>query len=816
MTQNNFKVAARVLWNQKTNTILNVLSLAIGLACFLMISIYLKQEISFDKFHENADRIYRVWAKEDYGEGREFFYTTSPLPLAPALAENIPEVDGTVQYDYTRLLVGEGQERINESIAVVSSNFFDVFSFEIVAGNSNSPLSDPNGVVLTERYAIKYFGNKSPIGEELSIEVGSEQLKYTVSAIAKDPPKNSGFQFNIVVSNELKTRYYSGQMLQSWFGISPETYILVNENTSRETIEEKLPMVVKKALGGRVQDGEYVLGLQALSSIHLDPEYPAGILPVGNPKYVYVLGVIGVLVLFMACINYTTLSTGQSIKRSKEVGIRKVVGAQQRSLIWYFLSEGILTSFLATIVGVIVAFLLMPVFNNLAGTDLVIPLNVNSLLSFIALALGLGVLTGFYPAFVLSKLKLMSVLRSGKQGKIGGDWFRKSLVVFQLLLTVFLITSNLIMRKQMNYMLNSDLGFQHEAFISVNLFGSQSPTGMSQNIMSGFENAKILKSVLLSNPSVSSIAVGNHVFGNPGWTEVGFNDKQGQFKQFTLLITDPFYISSFGIKMQDGRAFNPMMELDERESVILNRAAAEYLGLDDPVGKKLPGDGFGNHTIIGVTENFHFQSLRTEVEPLVIVQNARMIFQGINDVSINGNPLPKLVFKYTGSNLTEVSTILEEAWGKTFPNQDLQFSFLDEQMELMYQEESRVNKISSIATVISILIAAFGLLGLTILVVNTKVKEIGIRKVLGASPVRIFRLLFKGFSIQLVVAILLSVPITYLLMKDWLNDFAYKISIGLKEFTLSGLLALIIVLLVISYHAIKASKSNPVKALRIE
>lgn len=816
MTRNNFKVAARVLWKQKTNTVLNISSIAIGLACFLLISLYVRQEVSFDKFHSNGDRIYRVWAKEDYGEGQVFFYTTSALPLAPALEANIPEVEATVQYDFSRFLVGEGEGRLNERVAIASPNFFDVFSFGILRGNRTQPLSDRNAIVITEEYATKYFGREEAVGQTLRLQIGDQSKLYTVSAVVEDPPRNSGFQFNMMVSNEEKTMFYSERALRAWFNISPETYVLLKENSTITDAEAKLPQMVKTVLGDQVQEGEYILGMQPLKEIHLDTDFPAGILPVGNPRYVYVLGAIGLLVLVIACINYTTLSTGQSIRRAKEVGVRKVVGAQKGGLIWQYLSESILISLFATLVGVLLAYLVLPVFNNLASTNLVMPFDATGLGTVLIIALVVGLSTGIYPAFVLSRLKLITVLRGSGHSGGSRNLLRQSLVVFQLLLTVFLITGTLTMKKQMNFMMNSDLGYDQDAMVSVNLYADQAANGLLARVASGFENAKILKSRLEQDPMVSRIGAGIHVFGSPGWTQVGFDDTQGQFRQFNLLITDPFYLSAFDIKIVDGRDFDPNLDIDKREGIILNQAAVDFFGLENPIGEKLPGEEFGNHRIIGVTENFNYESLHTEIRPLVITQNGQPIFQGISDISINDNPLPKLVFKYEGQNLLGVQSLLEEAWSQTFQNEELRFDFVDERLRLQYQNDARVNQIVSIATVISILIASFGLLGLTILVVNTRVKEIGIRKVLGASVSTIFQILVRSFIFQLIIATLISVPITWYFMSRWLEDFAYKTNISIDLFLISAVLGLVILLLVISYNAIKAARSNPIKALRVE
>jgi len=816
MTTNNFKIAARVLWKQKTNTALNISSIAVGMACFILISLYVQQELTFDKFHEKGERIYRTWTKEDYGQGQEFFYTSSPLPLAPALEENIPEVETTIRVQSGRFLVGEGENRINERISYVTPNFFDVFSFNLIQGNSVDPLGRED-IVLSEAYAIKYFGDQQAVGQTLKIQIGEEQLDYTVSAIMADMPTNTGFQMDMVVSNEDLERFYNPRALTAWFNISPETFVLLKENVSIETVEAKLPDMVRKVLGDEVEEGQYVLGFQQLGDIHLDTAFPPSGLPVGNPNYVYVLATVGLLVLIMACINYTTLSTGQSIKRAKEVGIRKVVGAQRGGLVWQYLSESVLITFFAVVTGVGLAFLLLPTFNDLAGTMLEIPITADSILLLVGIILFVGMLTGLYPSMVLSNLKLISILRGSKSGGRRAGMFRKSLVVFQLLLTIFLISGSIVMRQQLNYMQNSDVGYQKDAMVYVDMYAKPGTSGLIDRIQSGFDNAEIFKSKLQSYPEIENLGTANHMFGTSGWTEVGFSDKDGQFRQFTLILTDANYNSGFEIDIVDGRDFDPDLEIDKRESIILNEAAAEYFfGFEDPIGKQLPGENFGTHRVIGVVQDFNYESLHSKVQPLIIAQNGAPMFQGGSDFSINSNPIPKVFFKYAGNSLLGVQATLEEVWESTFPSEELNFGFVDERMRLMYENEARVNKIAGVATVISILIASFGLLGLTILVVNTKVKEIGIRKVLGASPLIIMGILLRQFSLQLVLAFLISIPITWYVMEMWLSDFAYRIDIGVLVFLGSGLLSFFIMISVISYHAVRASRINPVNSLRSE
>ena len=816
MTRNNFKIAARVLWKQKTNTALNISSIAVGMACFILISLYVSQELSFDKFHEKGERIYRTWTEEDYGEGQRFFYTSSPLPLAPALEENIPEVEATTIVNYGSYLVGEGENRINERVAFVSKNFFDVFTFDILKGNNSQPLGR-NDIVISEAYALKYFGEEEPVGKALTLQVNDEKIAYTVSAVMEDMPKNTGFQMNMIVSCEDMERFYNPRAMQAWFNISPETFVLLKENTTQASVEAKFPEMINKVLGDQIEEGQYVLGLQPLEDIHLNPDFPSADYPVGNPNYVYVLATIGLLVLIMACINYTTLSTGQSIKRAKEVGVRKVVGAQKGGLIWQYLSESIMITACATLAGIALAHFLLPTFNQLAGTSIEIPYDAQSIGIYLIIVFLVGIATGLYPAFVLSNLKLITIIRGGNSGGRSAGIMRKTLVVFQLLLTIFLISGSIVMKQQLSFLQNSDVGFNKKAMVYVNMYSKEGATGTFGRINSAFENAELIKASLAQYPEITHLGAASHIFGSPGWTNVGFSDKNGQFRQFSLELTDPNFISGFNINIIDGRDFDQNLEIDKRESIIINEAAAEYFfGTEDPIGKKLPGDEFGQHNIIGVTENFNFESLHTDVAPLVITQNAEPILQGISDINFSSNPIPKVFFQYNGQNLLGVQALLEEVWGKTFPNEELVFDFVDERLRLMYEDEARVNKIAGIATVISILIASFGLLGLTILVVNTKVKEIGIRKVLGASPMTIMNILIRQFGLQLIIAFVISIPVTWYIMNQWLSDFAYRIDIGIVVFLTSGLLSFLLMLTVIAYHAIRASRINPVNALRAE
>lgn len=821
MTQNNFKIAARILWRQKVNTTMNVMGIAIGIACFMLIALYVKQEVTFDSFHEKKDNIYRAWVKEVYDDGRVFFDIMTPTALGPTLSRDIPEVEEFALIQSRSTLVGRGDARIADDVQMVTSNFFKVFDFKLIAGNTANPFSQLSHVVLSESYARKYFGSSDAIGKTLSLQMDDAITDYVVSAIVEDAPQNTSLPYNMLVSyNDEELAGLAGAQ-RGWFNISLETYILLRDGTNPGDLSPKTRAMVKNTInapdafdGAPVED-HYLVQWQPLTDIHLNTEIPPGRSAVGNPQYVYILGAIGLLVMIIACINYTTLSIGQSFNRSKEVGMRKVVGAKSSGLIWQYLTESTLIALLATLFGVFFTFLMLPVFNELAQTNLVLPVNYTSIGFALSLALIIGLLSGIYPALILSRFKVISVLRGGSQSG-GKQLARKGMVVFQFLLTVFLISSTLIMRKQLDFLQNKDLGYEYDAMVTVPLYPSETADRTSDRIITAMDNGNLMIGELKRNPQFTDFAMASHMFGTSGWSRVGFDATNGTYMNFNLQILDPNYLKAFGIKIAQGRDFDPSLETDKSQGVIINQAAVAYFGFENPIGEKLPGDAFGEHIIIGVAEDFNYSSLHEGIEPLIMVQNPLPIFVGISDYNSSDSIVPKLVFRYTGPNLTAVNDLIEPAWNKLFPSQELNFSFMEERLQNQYQNEARVNKIVTIATVLSILIASLGLLGLTILVVNAKIKEIGIRKVLGASPKVIFSLLFKGFSIQLVIAVLLSVPVTWYLMKGWLEGFEYRIGMGAGMFVVSGLLALGIMLAVVSYHVLRASTSNPVRALRTD
>lgn len=815
MTKNNFNIAFRVLLRDKFYTTLNLTGLAIGITCFFLMGFYVKQELSYDQFNTKKDRIYRVWLKEVYSEDKIFFSSTTPIIFETVLEDNFEEIETVIQFDTGDYLVGEGDDRYNESVGIVSPEIFTVFDFELIKGNSTTSLQGRNNIVLSETYARKYFGEKDPIDQSLFIQIDENVREFKVSAIFADIQKESSVQFDMAISNENNSDIYGERRLTAWFQISHETYVLIKKNSEITTVEAGIPEMVMSYLKGRVKEGEYNIGFQPLTDIHLNPDIPTGKAAVGNPNYVSILGIISVLVLVIAGINYATLSIGQSLKRSKEVGVRKAMGALKTSLINQYLSESLLISFFAVLISIVLTKITLPVFNELTNANVTFAFELWHLLLYVGLILVIGLVSGIYPALFLSRLKVISILKGSSQSN-NKHYIRKGMVVFQFVITVFLISSTLIMRKQLNYMQTKDLGLNYNTVISVPLYQAPSAQRLNTAIGSAMEKGEILKEKISQYTDVSDVGMGTHVFGNSGWARLAYTDDTETFRRFRLLAVDPYYFNTFNIKVKEGRSFEPESGLDQRQSIILNQAAVDYFGIKDPIGKQLPGNDFGAHSIIGVTDNFNYSSLHSEVEPLVITQNVIPILEGTSDYNFRDSPIPKLVFRYNGSQLSKVKEILEKEWESTFPEEELSFSFVEENMRLQYESESRMNRLVMVSTILSIIIASLGLLGLTVLVINSRVKEIGIRKVVGASQLTIFRLLASSFSLQLLLGITLSIPVTYWMMNDWLNDFAYRINISFDMFILGALISIAIALLAISFHTIKASLVNPVESIRTE
>lgn len=815
MLKNYLKIAFRSLLRSKTHSIINILGLGIGIACCILIVLFVKDEWTFDTFHTKVDRIYRVWAREDYGKDEVFFYTVTPFPMGPTLKDNFAEVEYQVRINNIGPQVKLGENLFSERVTIGGKDFFKVFDFDVEKGDTQTALEGANNVVITKRMAVKYFGESEPINKVLAIQLGDDFQDFAVKAVVKDVPTNSSIQFDILISDLNYPKLYSERALTSgWFNITPETYVLLRKDASASQLEKKIQPFMKTVLGSDF-DAKYEVGLQPLTDIHLNTYYPAGIAPVSNPKYAGILAAIALLILIVACINFVTLSVGRSIKRAKEVGIRKVVGAERKHVIFQFIGEAVIVTIISLVVGVLLSYLNLPLFNDLSGKQLVIEANGFMLLVSLTTVLIIGLLAGSYPAFVLSGFRPVTILKGNITTGSSKQGLRKVLVGVQLVLAIFLISSTLVMRDQLEYLQNKDMGFNKEQLMAIQM-NVPGNFRLTERIRKGFENVQPFKNELGKINGVAEVFAASHDFGNGTWTQVGFTDEGDSYRTFNLNVIDADYLPAMKIEMVEGRNFSEENLSDKRRSVIVNEALVKSYGMTDPVGKRLPGKNFEDHEIIGVVKDFNYASLYTSVEPLVLVMDVEVIAAGIENINIDNNPTPKLMVRLQPGNMNSTIDEVKSVWDKLTNGEEFAFTFVDDAMAAQYRADQNLGKIISIATILAMLIGGLGLYALASLAMQNRTKEISIRKVMGATEQSLLALLSKDYLYLVGGSLLLSVPMTYFIMTNWLQSFEYKVSISWQVFVFAGGISLVVAIVTISYQAIKTAWSQPAKTLKYE
>ncbi len=816
MTTNHLKIAWRIMKRNKLHASLNILGLVLGISCFILLGFFVSRELTFDRYHPRSGDIYRVWLKEDYGDGKIFFNTVTPLIFKDFLQDNIDGIEEVAQWNITNFQVNHEAQRFNEQVAILSPEFLNIFAIDLAYSAGPQPLSSPEGLLISRDHALKYFGEEEAIGKTLTIVINDQAREFEVSGILDDFPENTGFRFDMAISSLNDELIYGPDQLDAWFSVSPETYVRLEEGISPEAIASQVQSAVERVLGDRVRPGEYNIGFQPLVDIHLGDDFPAGLIPIGNKSEVWVLAGIALLVLTIACLNFITMTLAQSTNRYREVGIRKVMGALRKSLVRQHFTESMLTVAISGFLAAGLTVLAIPWFNRLTGAGIVPGFSWWYIPAFLLLVVFLGALAGFYPGLILARWQASNILRGQvKTGK--NHLFRRGIVIFQFMITAFLITATVVMNRQMNYLQSTDLGMDYSATVAAVIPPVQGAGNLSELVTSTMEKALPVIDRLEAVPGVHNIGLGSHTFGRNGWTSIGFTDDTDQFRKTNLLATDPAFFNTFSLTIKQGRAFNPENPADKTQGVILNETAARYFfNQEDPVGRRLPSRRFLDHQVIGVVKDFHFTSLHNEIAPLIIVQDPGIIGPGVSDIMFDDFPTPKVVFKFDRRPLSAVVDQLENIWEDVFPDEELSYRFIESDMASLYTRERRIQGMMLAATVLSIFIACLGLLGLTILMLNGRVKEIGIRKVIGASPSRIFSTLTGKIVIQMGTGFILSVPLAWLLMGEWLNRFAYHISLSPWYFVISGILAIGLAVVVISYHTIRAVSNNPVNALRSE
>jgi len=597
---------------------------------------------------------------------------------------------------------------------------------------------------------------------------------------------------------------FSPRMLQNWFNIFNETYMLIGKNVNAADIEKKFPSMMKQQLGEDYGKEEFNLYLQPITDIHLNTSLPAGIQPTSDPKYAYILATIGILILLIACINFITLSVGRSTSRALEVGVRKALGAERKDLIQQFWGEALLTTLMSVVLGLAIALFLVPPFNQLIERNLSFHVDILFITFCVLLIVVIGLIAGIYPAIILSGFNPVEVLKGKLNLKDNAGFFRKGLIVGQFGVSIVMIICTIVIGQQMHCLQTKDLGYNKDQVIIV-------PTNKGRK--EGFALAQLYKNELQKHSEVLNVSTAAYSFAETPWATLGFKDDKNIYRSFRFNQVDPYFVDAMKIKMVQGRSFQPNNTVDFNNSAIVNEALVKEFGLKDPVGKKF---GSYTQTIIGVMKDFNYESLHTAVQPLVLALNGDTMFRQSSDVSFAISPQPRISVRLKPGNVSDQINMLKKAWKKVAPNQDFEYHFLDETLAASYKQEQKMSVIVQLASMLSIFIACMGLFGLATLTVTRRTKEIGIRKVLGANVGAIVKLLSGDFVVLVIIASLVAFPVAWWTLQDWLSDFAYSINISWWVFIAAAFTTIIIALVTVSVQTIKAALANPVKSLRTE
>ncbi len=813
MLRNYLRIALRNLRRHALYSTINIVGLAVGLALCLLIFLYVQDEFSFDRFHANVDRIHRVLLLVNDSEGgvaeREVAH---PMPLGPALESEFAQVETSVRLFEWSHFLRRGETAIEEDVLYADPSIFDVFSFPLVRGQASTALTDLFSVVLSETAARKYFGPEDPVGKTIEIRMEESFETFTVTGVAADVPPNSTIQFDVLASfAQLPVSFWwMGRRVDNWRASSFQTYVMLDAATSRGVVQDRFPEFRKshypdeeasrRSRGLWEGNGPPIgYGLQPLSKIHLTSSVPGGQVSSSDPMYSYILGAIAIAMLLIACINFTTLSIGRSASRAQEVGVRRVSGAVRGQLFAQFWGEALLLTLFAVVAGILLASLFLPVFNSLAGKA--------TSLASLAHPLGFGIVAaltavtalaaGAYPALVLSGLKPVETLKSGQ--KLGGtNLFTRSLVVGQFTLSIFLIISTLLMREQLGFVQERNLGFDKEHLVVV-------PT----QEMDGRQLLERMEHRLAGSSEVIS-ATGTSSSFNRGYSRIGFTYKGDEHKDIYTFTVAPDYVDVMGMDLVAGRLFDERRAEDRENGAVVNEALVRDFGWAEPLGQQFDGyaseeSGDPDPVVIGIVRDFNYRSLHEEVEPMLL---------SIGDVE----NFRHLVFRLAPGQASTGLGAIESAWEELAADVPFQYSFVDEDLDEQYRSEQQWSRIVGYASLFAILIAAMGLFGLAALTVAGRTKEIGIRKVLGASVASVTALLSARLVAMVAIAFVAAVPAAYLVIAQWLETFAYRIDVSRQAdvFVVAGVAAVGIALLSVSYQAVRAALANPADSLRYE
>jgi putative ABC transport system permease protein len=773
MLMNYLVVALRNMLRHKGYSLINVAGLAMGMACFILIVLWVRDELSYDKFHLNADRLYLVTDYEKYADGDELNFSVNPPELAPTLIREYPEIVDACRHRIRSDRVIRHQDRFfsEDALSFADPSFFSMFTFHFIEGDPTGALPSPNSIVITQRMATKYFGDEDPMGKTLQVD---GRVNFNVTGVIENVPSNSHLEFDFVAPFSAGKEF--DMAVEGWNSYAYRTYLLLAENANPGELSGKIAGTIKR----HDQEAIVELSLQPVTDIHLS----------GDMSSIYLFSIIAAFILLTACINYMNLATARAGKRGKEVDLRKVVGASRKEIMLQFFGESILVSLVALCLSLLLVEIFLPLFNDLSAKQLSFSLlrNGSVVLILLGTSIATGTISGSYPALFLSALAPAGVLKGSWRSGSKAAFFRKLLVSLQFVLSIALIIGTVVIGRQLHFIRNQKLGFDKEQVLCIDLKGD-SP-----------RKSELLKSELSKTEGVVGISA---VSGPPAGLHMstlihqwGDGQVQGEIL-IHRLFADYDFARTLGIHMAQGRFLSQKFISDTSRSVVVNEAAVRAMGIESPLGKEVLGS-----TIVGVVKDFHFNSLHSEIKPLAIQHEPDM--------------LRYLLVKIKPGDISHFIGSLEATWTKLVPGAPFEYQFLDEKIDGLYRTDQRIGKIINSFTVLALLIACLGLFGMASFSAEQHTKEIGVRKVLGATVVQISSLLIREFGKWVLLANLIAWPLAYFTMNRILEVYAYRISLDVWIFLVAGAAALILAVATVSYQSIKAALTNPVETLRYE
>ncbi len=794
MFKNLIKIALRVIRKDLFYSIFNITGLTIGIASSLFLLLYIFDELSYDKYHEQSDNIYRVVSHISEPDDA-FDWVVAQIPFAPQVKEDYPEVKEYVRFIPTgrTLFVYNDIRFYEDDVFYVDSTVFNVFTYKLIQGNPETVLDEPNSIVLTKSFATRYFGETDPIGQSIGTSGGDT---YKITGLMEDIPHNSHLKFSALISrNTLPVE--SG----SWGNFGVYTYLLLHEGMDPKQLENKLPDLYDRFMAELFQRMgiQIQYGLDPITRIHLYSKYEGEPEPTGSIQYIYIFGVVALFMLIIASISYTNMATSRSTKRAREVGLRKVVGADRKLLIFQFLTESVVLTLISLVLSITLVFLLLQQFNHLSGKmlDVSVLTNLWVILSILGIIIFLGIVGGSYPAFFLSRFNPIKVLKSDLISRYKKFSLRKVLVILQFSISLVMIISTWVVYHQIGFLRNKDVGFDKSNILRINLTTRE----MTRSFPA-------LKDALLDNPKIDNVgSTSTRVGEGSGKIIIMMETPEGMDERgVNLGVCDEDFIETMGITILEGRDFSSEIMADTATGVLINETLAKRMNWDEPIGKKVRIGGREDNDnpiakVVGLMKDYNQTGLYNEVESYLLLfrTNNRVVYIKISDESIS-----------------ETLEFVENTWKEIFPDVPFEYSFIEGDLKNQFEEDSKRGLILALFSILTIIIAGLGLFGLSSYTVEQRTKEIGIRKVLGAGVSNILWMITNEFMVLILISMVLSFPVAYYFMKDWLQDFIYRTKLSPAIFILSGVFILLIALVTISLHTVRAGHSNPVDSIRQE